>query len=116
MLLYLMSMPEPGAAVRTAVDSAAAWLKATEISGYTFSGGRADAGGRTLRATPGAGPLWPRFVSLSTGKAIFGDRDKTIHDTVTELSPERRNGYAWYSPGPQAALDAYATWSARYGH
>ena len=50
-------------------------------------------------------------VLMSTGQPVFGDRDKTIHDDVRELSPERRNGYAWYSAGPQQALDAYAAWS-----
>jgi hypothetical protein len=42
---------------------------------------------------------------------VFGDRDKTIHDDVSELSLERRSGYAWYSSGPQQAIDVYAVWS-----
>jgi hypothetical protein len=42
---------------------------------------------------------------------VFGDRDKTIHDDVSELSLERRNGYAWYSAGPLQALDVYGAWS-----
>jgi hypothetical protein len=31
------------------------------------------------------------------------------------LSLERRNGYAWYSAGPQQTLDAYAAWSKSRG-
>jgi len=65
---------------------------------------------RHLEATPGAGPIWARYYSLTTGKPIFGDRDKTIHDTVDDLTIERRNGYAWYSAGAKGALDAYADW------
>jgi len=65
---------------------------------------------RHLEATPGAGPIWARYYSLTTGKPIFGDRDKSIHDTVDDLTVERRNGYAWYSAGAKAALDAYADW------
>jgi PelA/Pel-15E family pectate lyase len=41
---------------------------------------------------------------------VFGDRDKTIHDDVNELSLERRNGYAWFNTSPKKALDAYAVW------
>jgi PelA/Pel-15E family pectate lyase len=48
---------------------------------------------------------------VTTQKPIFGDRDKTLHDTVSDLSLERRNGYAWYSGGTQKAIDGYATWS-----
>jgi PelA/Pel-15E family pectate lyase len=47
---------------------------------------------------------------LQTGKPIFGDRDKTIHDDENDLSVERKNGYAWYSAGAKEALDAYAEW------
>ena len=116
LLLYLMSMPSPSPGVRAAISAGIDWLKATAIHGYTYGGTRGDAAGRTLKPSPGAGPLWPRFISLTTGKPIFGDRDKTIHDDVSELSFERRNGYAWYSSGPQAAIDAYAKWSTQPGH
>jgi hypothetical protein len=34
---------------------------------------------------------------------------------VSELSLERRNGYAWYSAGPQQALDTFAAWSKSHG-
>ncbi len=68
---------------------------------------------RHLEAQPGAGPIWPRYTSLQTGKPVFGDRDKSIHDNVDDLTVERRNGYAWYSPGPKEALDAYVSYTQR---
>ncbi|GAC1426022.1 MAG: pectate lyase [Acidobacteriaceae bacterium] len=114
LMLYLMSMPDPSAEVRTAIESAAAWLESVAIHGYVWSHDPDDAGGRVLKASNDAAPLWPRYLSISTGKPIFGDRDKTIHDTVTELSSERRNGYAWYSSSPQSALNAYARWRVLY--
>jgi PelA/Pel-15E family pectate lyase len=70
--------------------------------------------GRHLVATPGVGPIWARYYSLTTGKPIFGDRDKTIHDDESELSLERRNGYAWYSSGEEEAITAYADWSKKF--
>jgi PelA/Pel-15E family pectate lyase len=110
-LLYLMKLPNPSPAVVASIDAGIAWLKSAAIYGQEFTGGRGTPGGRHLEAKQGAGPIWARYYSITTGKPIFGDRDKTIHDDVSELSLERRNGYAWYSAGPQQALDAYSGWS-----
>jgi PelA/Pel-15E family pectate lyase len=114
-LLYLMQLPHPSPAVIAAVSAGVTWLKGAAINGQEWVGGRGTAGGRHLEAKAGAGPIWARYYSISTGLPVFGDRDKTIHDDVSELSLERRNGYAWYSAGPQQALDAYATWSKDHG-
>jgi hypothetical protein len=107
---YLMSLPHPSAAVVRAVDAAAAWFQAHAMEGYAWSGGRNVPGGRTLRPAMEAAPLWARYYSLTTGKPIFGDRDKTIHDDVMELSLERRNGYAWYNSDGKRVLQEYAQW------
>lgn len=115
LLLYLMQLPHPSAAVTASVEAGVAWLKANAIYGEAWVGGRNTPGGRHLEEKAGAGPIWARYYSIITGKPIFGDRDKTIHDTANDLSLERRNGYAWYSAGPQQALDAYATWSKQHG-
>jgi len=114
-LLYLMQLPHPSPAVIAAVDAGVTWLKGAAINGQEWVGGRGTPGGRHLEAKAGAGPIWARYYSITTGLPVFGDRDKTIHDDVSELSLERRNGYAWYSAGPQQALDAYATWSKSHG-
>ncbi len=108
LLKFLMQIPKPSPETRAAVEAGIAWLKASAIYDQAWVGGRP--GVRHLEATPGAGPIWARFYSIETGKPVFGDRDKTIHDTVDELSVERKNGYAWYSAGAKAALDAYAEW------
>ena len=111
-LLYLMSLPNPSAAVQASSKAGVEWLRSAAISGQMWTGTRAE--GRHLVPTPGAPQIWSRYYSLTTGKPIFGDRDKTIHDDVSELSLERRNGYAWYSSGPQRAIDEYAKWSAMH--
>jgi hypothetical protein len=107
---YLMELPKPSAAVVKSIDAAAAWFEAHKVMGYAWSGGRGTPGGRKLTAAPGAGPIWARYYSIETGKPIFGDRDKTIHDDVMELSLERRNGYAWYGVEPAKALAEYMEW------
>jgi PelA/Pel-15E family pectate lyase len=111
---YLMSLPSPSPALVRSVDAAANWFEAHKIMGYVWSGGRNTPGGRELTATPGAGPIWARYYSLPTGKPIFGDRDKTIHDNVMDLSLERRNGYAWYGKDPEQALQEYAAWKLKH--
>ena len=110
-LIYLMSLAHPSKAVVEAVRAGIDYLKSTAIYGQQWAGGWGSPEGRHLVAQAGAGPIWPRYISLTTGKPIFGDRNKTIHDDVNELSLERRNGYAWYSGGAQRAIDAYAGWS-----
>jgi PelA/Pel-15E family pectate lyase len=112
-LLYLMSLAHPSNAVAEAVRAGVEYLKSTAIYGQQWAGGWGSSEGRHMVAKAGAGPIWPRYISVTTGKPIFGDRDKTIHDDVNELSQERRNGYAWYSGGPQQAIDRYAGWAAR---
>jgi len=115
LLLYLMEQQHPSPAVIAAINTGVAWLKSAAINGQEWVGGRGTPEGRHLEAKAGAAPIWARYYSISTGLPVFGDRDKTIHDDVSELSLERRNGYAWYSAGPQQALDAYATWSKSHG-
>jgi PelA/Pel-15E family pectate lyase len=47
---------------------------------------------------------------LGTDRPIFGDRDKTIHDDVMEISKERRKGYSWFGDKPSRALQEYHRW------
>ena len=107
LLEYLMNLPHPSTRVTEAISSGIAWLKAHAIYGETMVGGRGTPEGRHLVAQAGARPIWARYYSITTGKPIFGDRDKSIHDNVDEISLERRNGYAWYGTAPQEAIQKY---------
>ncbi len=113
---FLMSLPDPTPAEVAAVHAACAWFAKVEIFGYRYGSGdfRADRNspaGRKLQAVAGAGPIWARYYQIGTDKPIFGDRDKTIHDDVNELSLERRNGYAWFNSEGIATLSEYKTWA-----
>jgi PelA/Pel-15E family pectate lyase len=116
---FLMQQPSPTPVEVAAVHAAAAWFAKVEIDGYRYGSGdfRADRNspnGRELVAAAGAGPLWARYYQIGTDKPIFGDRDKTIHDDVNELSRERRNGYAWFNTAGVAVLAEYKTWAAAH--
>ena len=101
----------PTAAEQRSIRAAAAWFEKTAIHNESY--GRTP-NGRGIQAHPGAGPLWARFYQIGTDKPIFGDRDKSIHDDVSELSFERRNGYGWYGSGPSRALEIFATWKKNH--
>lgn len=107
-LRYLMRV-ERTPAVTRAIEGGIAWLRATMIAGKDWRD-PGDGGGKRLIGDPAAAPLWARFYTVDGNIPVFGDRDKTIHDDVMELSTGRRRGYAWYGTAPGSALKAYAGW------
>jgi PelA/Pel-15E family pectate lyase len=106
---YLMELPDPDSEVVAAVHAAAAWFEKTKLMNVAFKSAGPD--GRHLVAVPGNGPIWSRYYQIGDDKPIFGDRDKTIHDSVDEISFERRKGYAWFNDSAKRALEHYARWS-----
>jgi PelA/Pel-15E family pectate lyase len=111
-MMFLMALPSPDAAVVAVVDGAAAWFEKTQIHGFAFKD--PDGNGRRLVASPGDGLLWARYYQIGTDRPIFGDRDKTIHDSLDEISKERRNGYGWYRNTPAEALARYYSWAENH--
>jgi PelA/Pel-15E family pectate lyase len=116
---FFMEQSDPTPAEIAAVHDAAAWFKKAEIYGYRFGSGnfmadRNSAEGRTLIGVAGAGPIWARYYQIGIDKPIFGDRDKSIHGDVNDLSRERRNGYAWFNKEGIDVLAQYATWAAAH--
>jgi len=108
-VLFLMRLPSPGTNEVAAVHAACAWFEKTKIEGWVYKSQGAE--GRKLTAAPGSGPLWSRYYEIGTDKPIFGDRDKTIHDDVNEISKERRKGYGWFRDTPKRVLEHYAKWA-----
>lgn len=109
LLMMLMDdLPHPTAKEQQSIRVATAWFKKVAIYGQSY--GRTP-DGRGLTPTPGAGPLWARYYQIDTERPIFGDRDKTIHDDVSNLSRERRNGYSWFDAAPARTVDRYEKWS-----
>jgi len=56
--------------------------------------------------------LWPRFVEIGTGRALYYDRGRIRVDSVEELSLERRTGYGYEHDASQIIRDA----KERYDH
>jgi PelA/Pel-15E family pectate lyase len=111
MLLLMNDFPHPTAAEQRSIRAAAAWFKKAAIHGQRWV--RTPEGSR-LVPNPGAEPLWARYYQVGTDLPIFGDRDKSIHDQVNELSMERQHGYRWFSPDAQRALDSFDKWNTEH--
>lgn len=105
---FLMQLPQPDSNVVRAVHAAVAWFEKTKITGKAFK--NTGSAGRLLVDDPKGGPLWPRYSEIGTDKPLFGERDKSIHDDVNELSKERRRGYGWYVSSAQNLGKKYSKW------
>jgi PelA/Pel-15E family pectate lyase len=108
-VLFLMQLPHPGSNVVAAVRAAAAWFDATKLNNVAFKTDGTE--GRMLVPAPGSGPIWSRYYEIGTDRPIFGDRDKSIHDNVNEISRERRQGYSWFNDNPKRVLEHFRRWS-----
>lgn len=105
---FLMAIPRPDSNIVAAVRGAATWFEKAQIRDKAFR--KVGTEGRSLVASPGGRPLWARYYEIGSDKPIFGDRDKTIHDTVDEISRERRDGYAWFTDNPGDTLRRFQKW------
>ncbi len=108
LMMFLMRLPDPDTKIITSIHAAAAWFEKTKLLGVECKVLGEE--GKKLIPSPGAGPIWARYYEIGSDRPIFGDRDKTIHDDMNDLSKERRNGYGWFNDTPQQALEEYALW------
>jgi PelA/Pel-15E family pectate lyase len=103
-LLYLMSLDKPSPEIVSAIHHAKSFFQSSAITGFIWLKNPDRSIGNRLLPQAGAGPLWARYIDLKTQKPIFGDRDRSIHDDVNEISVERRNGYSWFNTQPVKVL------------
>jgi PelA/Pel-15E family pectate lyase len=101
---FLMSLPEPSREVRDAVEGAVEWFRAVAITGVRY-------GRRELLQGEPQDMLWARFYESPSLRPVFGDRDRSIHYRLEEISEERRLGYSWYGTYPHTLLEEeYPAW------
>jgi PelA/Pel-15E family pectate lyase len=112
--LFLLRSPTPSAEIIAAVDGAVAWFRRTALKDLKIRRAPGDVRGEAVPA-PGAPLLWARFYEPGTTTPIFGERDRTIHYDLKEISPERVAGYAWYTDAPRRVLKEYDRWRAKVG-
>lgn len=114
---FLMSVEEPTPAIIAAVDGAVEWFRRATIHGirlekFTDAAGQDD---KRVVADPNAGPLWARFYELGSNRPIFLDRDSVVRYSFSEITQERRTGYAYYGGWATKLLtDAYPRWREKH--
>lgn len=108
---FLMTIPNPSPEIVAAVDGAMAWFKQHALHGVVWD--RRATTGTALVERAGAPDLWARFYEFGTGRPVFGERDRTVHYVVTELSGERRMGYGWFNSRAAELAPAYTAWQAK---
>lgn len=115
-VLFLMSIKSPTPQVTEAIRNAVAWFDASKITGIrvktiaaqemptAFRVSRTD---RVVVPDSAAPPIWTRYYELKTHRPLFCNRDSKVVYSLAEVDRERRDGYAWYTYGPQQVLDKY---------
>lgn len=121
-VLFLMSLKHPDDTIINSVKSAVKWFKNSSIKGirlktipsthivYKYHKSDSD---RVVVKDPNALPIWGRFYELGTNRVFFANRDGKPVYKLSEVSRERRTGYAWYTYEPQKVLDEYPNWLSK---
>jgi PelA/Pel-15E family pectate lyase len=102
-----MSLENPSAEVIQAVAAGAAWFERSKITGVRET--RID-GDKRMIADPDAPPLWARFYEIESNRPFYCGRDGIKKFHLSEIEPERRNGYAWHGAWGQGVSQRFAAW------
>jgi PelA/Pel-15E family pectate lyase len=122
-VLFLMSIENPGKEIIDAVNGAVYWFEESKILGikikekkikpikYHYSTIRID---RSVIKDLKALPIWTRYYELKTHRPLFCNRDSKVVYSLAEVQHERRAGYGWYTYAPQEVLDKYLAWNEKW--
>ncbi len=91
--LYKMAQETGRNDIIRSVNAAITWFKKVTLYGIKFV---AQGDDKVVVQDASADPLWARFYDLEKEIPLFSDRDSSVHYDVSEISQERRTGYAWY--------------------
>src|SRR5690606_32617335 len=112
-VLLLIDIESPSKEIINAINNAVEWFRKTRITNLkevTFYNEEAGTTDKKMIYFNTAKPLWARFTELETNKPFYCDRDGVKKDSLSQIGYERRNGYAWYTTGPQKVLERYDEW------
>lgn len=115
-VLLLMDVDNPSPEVINAIQFAVKWFDKTKILGMRIENYTTEHGDRDRRsvADTHAKAIWARFYDLSDNRPFFCSRDGIKKYSLEEISPERRNGYGWYSESPRAVFKEYKKWQPKW--
>lgn len=120
-LKFLMEIPHPSAQVIEAVKAGVAWLEKSAIQGIRVEKVEIKPDQIINAEYPydlkvvkdkKAPRIWARFYELDTNKPFMARRDGTKVYQLSDVDPERRTGYDWYTYIPETLLQHYSQWLA----
>lgn len=116
----LMQIKHPDKEIINAVKNAVAWFQKVKIENvkvktipakdvvYKYHEAKYD---RVVVIDSTAPPIWTRYYELETDRPMFANRDGEKVYQLSDVSRERRTGYAWYGYWPQKIiLKEYPAW------
>ena len=119
LVLLLMSIKHPSKEIIDAVQYAVTWFKESKIlytRVKTISAEKLVTPYKTTHEDKvvvidsSAPPIWTRYYELKTHRPLFCNRDSKVVYSLAEVDRERRDGYGWYTYGPQKVLNKYLEW------
>ncbi len=110
-IVRFLMQEKPTPEIRESIESAIRWFEENEIAGIRWE---RKNGENVVINDKNAPPIWARFYQIETMRPIFIGRSGEIKYSVSEIEPERRNGYAWYVDGPAELLARdYPRWKEK---
>lgn len=127
LVLFLMRIDHPDKDIINAIQNAVIWFQDSKIyntriktipaapMATPFRTSKSDRVAVTDTTAP---PIWTRYYELKTHRPMFCNRDSKVVYSLAEVERERRDGYGWYTYGPQKVLDKYPQWQQKWaaGH
>ncbi len=110
-LRFLMSLDDPSPEVVWAIDAGCRWYEDSKITGLRQIIVEGD---KIMVADPDAPPLWARFYELETNRSFFCGRDGIVKYDISEIEPERRKGYSWYTETGKKVAAQWEIWKKRF--
>lgn len=95
---FLRTIPDPDARVIKSINAAVRWFNSVKIENIKFDWNE-DKTDKVVTTQEGS-TLWARFYDLEKSEPLFSDRDGKAYSDVSQISKERRTGYAWYGNWP----------------
>lgn len=119
LVLFLMSIKNPGIKVQDAIHGAVSWFESVKIYNTrikTISAPQVQTPykisthDKVVIIDSTAPPIWTRYYELHTQRPMFCNRDSKVVYSLAEVNRERRDGYGWYNYAPEEVLKKYPIW------
>lgn len=123
LVLFLMSIDQPRPEIVAAIQNAVVWFNDSKILNTRIktiaaprmvTPFRISNSDRIAVTDTTAPPIWTRYYELKTHRPLFCNRDSKVVYSLAEVDRERRDGYGWYTYGPQKVLDKYPAWQQKW--